>query len=376
MFDLASLGPRSFDTKEGWAHFVQEPPSRAPRLPTPEQWSTVSTSQKREFNGERLRHHCRFTIRTPIMKEIHDDLLRLARTSIYRPPGARPGAVIDGLGALGKTTILAEFGRLFEREIRTQFGVAHDDDDEFIPVCYVSLPATASIRALNASIAEFYGVSVPSRATAEQLTHTIKTVARRCNTVLFLIDEVHYLNLRNESDRKVNDHLKHLANGIAATFVYAGIGLRQRGFLAEGSRGGDAAMSQIQRRFKHYEISPFQIATPDGEREWKSLIKTLERELVLFRQPPGSLVALHQHLFERTSGVIGSITELIRQAANLAIEEGSERITQPILDRIELDTSSEAEFERRAPRQAQKRPRAARVQRARNEQARQAGAAA
>jgi hypothetical protein len=374
MFDFRTLGSQSFETKEEWARFAQEPPSRAPRLPTTDEWKAMTPAEKKRFNGERLRHHSRFTIKTPLMKEIHDDLLRLARTNLHRPPGARPGAVVDGLGALGKTTILVEFGRLFEREIRTQFEIGHGDDDEFIPVCYVSLPATASIRALNASIAEFYGLSVPTRTTAEQLTHTIKTLARRCNTALFLIDEVHYLNMRNEGDRKVNNHLKHLANGISATFVYAGIGLRQRGFLGEGNRGADVAMSQTQRRFRHYEVAPFQIGTAESGREWKSLVKTLERELILFRQPPGSLVALHRYLFDRTGGVIGSITELIRQAANLAIESGSERITEDLLDRIELDTAAEAEFERRAPRHAQRRPRATRVQRARNESARQAGA--
>jgi hypothetical protein len=376
MFDFAALGPRSFDTKEDWARFAQEPSSRAPQLPTADASGAMTPAEKRRFNGDRLRHHSRFTIKTPTMKEIHDDLLRLTRTNLYRPPGARPGAVIDGLGALGKTTILVEFGRLFEREIRAQFNVGAGDDDEFIPVCYVSLPATTSIRALNAAIVEFYGVTVPGRATAEQLTHTIKTLTRRCNTLLFLIDEVHYLNMRREGGRKVNDHLKHLANGIAATFVYAGIGLRERGFLAEGISGADAAMSQIQRRFRHYEVAPFQIASPESEREWKSLVKTLEREIVLFRQPPGTLVALHRYLYDRTGGVIGSVTELVRQAANLAIEEGSERITEELLDRIELDNAAEAEFERRAPRHAQRRPRAKRVQRARIERARQAGAGA
>jgi hypothetical protein len=373
MLSLLALGPQTFETKEDWARFVQEPVSRAPKLPAPDAWKVMTADERAQFNGARLRHHSRMIIQTPVMKEIHDDLIRLTWSNLHRPPGARPGAVIDGLGAHGKTTILVEFGRRFERKLREQLDPA-EQDDEFIPVCYVSLPAGTSIRSLSAAMAAFYGIDAPGRCTAEQLTQMCKTCARRCRTVLFLIDEVHYLNMRNEGDRKVNNHLKHLANGLAATFVYAGIGLGQRGFLGEGIAGADVALSQTQRRFRHYEIAPFQIGTPEGDREWKSLIMALEREVVLLRQPPASLVTMHRYLFERTGGVIGSVTELVRQAANLAIERKTERITQDLLDEVELDTAAEAEYERRAPAAAARRPRGQRVQRARNERAHRIGA--
>ncbi len=41
--------------------------------------------------------------------------------------------------------------------------------------------------------------------------------ARRCATSLILIDDFHFLNMREKESRRVNDHLKYLANSISAT---------------------------------------------------------------------------------------------------------------------------------------------------------------
>ncbi|MFN2556591.1 MAG: hypothetical protein ABR592_06910 [Nitriliruptorales bacterium] len=37
-------------------------------------------------------------------------------------------------------------------------------------------------------------------------------------TTLFIVDDIHYLNLATREGQAVNDHLKYLANTVAATF--------------------------------------------------------------------------------------------------------------------------------------------------------------
>ncbi|MEU6098984.1 hypothetical protein [Streptomyces sp. NPDC047079] len=43
------------------------------------------------------------------------------------------------------------------------------------------------------------------------------------------------------------------------------------------------------------------------------------------------------YLHERTGGLIGSLSQLIREAAVDAIDAGTEKITKRMLDEIELD---------------------------------------
>lgn len=58
---------------------------------------------------------------------------------------------------------------------------------------------------------------------------------------------------------------------------------------------------------------------------------------MLHRHKPGSLVKLAEYLYQRTGGMIGSLSQLIRGAAIVAIDDGSEQITRALLDEIPVD---------------------------------------
>lgn len=61
---------------------------------------------------------------------------------------------------------------------------------------------------------------------------------------------------------------------------------------------------------------------------------TLEAALRLHRHERGTLTGLDRYLHQRTRGMIGSLSHLIRAAALSAIEDGSEAITRQRLDTI------------------------------------------
>lgn len=67
------------------------------------------------------------------------------------------------------------------------------------------------------------------------------------------------------------------------------------------------------------------------------LVASLEAALRLRRHRAGSLPALDHYLHDRTAGMIGSLSHLIRGAAIDAVLTGTEAITKPVLDRVELD---------------------------------------
>jgi hypothetical protein len=106
--------------------------------------------------------------------------------------------------------------------------------------------------------------------------------------------------------------------------------------LFAGARG-----RQIAGRFTVITAAPFAYGTPDQRRAWQALVATLESTLRLREHAPGTLPAMAEQLYRRTGGMIGSLSQLIRGAAILAIETGTERITEDLLDLVPIDYAAE-----------------------------------
>ena len=138
-----------------------------------------------------------------------------------------------------------------------------------------------------------------------------------------------------------SDQLKYLAERIPATFIYAGVDVEGSGLLA-GTRG-----RQIAGRFGVITCQAFAYGTTAQRQEWQALIATLEQSLRLHRHAPGQLLKLAGYLHERTDGMIGSLSHLIRGAAGDAILDDTEKITRETLDRVGLDQAAEATRTRR-----------------------------
>ena len=132
---------------------------------------------------------------------------------------------------------------------------------------------------------------------------------------------------------------------LPATFVYAGIDVEAQGLFA-GVRG-----RQIAGRFTVIPAAPFAYGTGAQREQWRALIATLESLLRLHRHRTGSLVRLDEYLYRRSGGMIGSLSQLVRGAAILAIEDGSEQISKQLLDSVPVDYAAErADTASRPPR--------------------------
>jgi hypothetical protein len=139
-------------------------------------------------------------------------------------------------------------------------------------------------------------------------------------------------------------HVAHVVNGpdsaednerLPATFIYAGIDVEAAGLFA-GVRG-----RQIAGRFTVIGASAFAYGTGEQREQWRALVATMESTLRLHRHKAGSLVALDEYLYRRSGGMIGSLSHLVRGAAVLAIEDGTERITRALLDIVPVDHAAE-----------------------------------
>lgn len=344
--DHPILGASShLSSSEGLEAFCRARRSCKPSLPTRAAWRTMAPRERAAFDQLRMEHHQNFgPIFTTELRRIRAALRAQFMANLgIRLPGIRRGGIIDGHGGLGKTTILTEFGRGVWRVLRLKHGDTTADGDDFLPVVYISLPGGTTIKGFNRQVLDFYGKTSRRGATVTELTIDVKKFARRCGTVLFLIDDIHFLPMRSDDGQTVNDHFKHLATETSATFVYAGIGCEDGGFLNEGGRHSKA-VSQTSSRFTLYPVYPFSRETDDGKREWLSLLAAAESEMALFEARPGMLTSLERYIFERTGGEIGETIALIRAGAHRAILKGEERIVEALLDEIPLSYQADTRY--------------------------------
>ena len=74
----------------------------------------------------------------------------------------------------------------------------------------------------------------------------------------------------------------------------------------------------------------------------------MEQALRLHRHIEGTLLKLDAYLHQRTDGMIGSLSHLVRGAAIEAILDGSEAITKATLEAVRLDHAAEQAHRQRS----------------------------
>jgi hypothetical protein len=86
------------------------------------------------------------------------------------------------------------------------------------------------------------------------------------------------------------------------------------------------------------ELHNLNLATAAGE----DMSDHLKYFTELHRHEPGTLTRQARYLHRRTGGMIGSLSHLVRAAAQLAILEGDEAITRKLMDTIPVDHAAES----------------------------------
>lgn len=317
-------------TKEGWRRFVDHQPQPPPTL-SGGALAGLSGRARADYDEARRVYHCDLPlVSTPTIRQVITTsrlLIQLNRNQV----SARRGVIISGASGTGKTTALTQLGRTHERHIRRR----HPGDRYRLPVLYITVPPAATPRMLAAEFARFLGLPIPARANITDIVNAVCATAAHTRVELVCVDELHNISLATRAGAEVSDTLKYFSERLPATFVYAGIDI-EHGDLFAGTRG-----RQIAGRFTVLPATPFAYGTPDQREVWRALIATLENLLRLHDHPAGSLVALEEYLYQRTAGMIGSLSQLVRGAAVLAIEAGTEKITRELLDVVPLDHAAE-----------------------------------
>ena len=317
-------------TKQGWRRFVDRAPA-VPEQHNPATAELLTPAQREAYDEVRSAYHADLPLaNTPTIQKVISTarlLVQLNRSQI----SARRGLIVSGASGTGKTTALTQLGRTHERHTRKR----HPDKNYQLPVLYTTVPPAATARMLAVEFARFLGLSFTGRANITDIVDAVCHTAARTSVELVLVDELHNLNLATRAGAEVSDQLKYFAERLPATFVYAGIDVEAQGLFA-GVRG-----RQIAGRFTVIPAVPFAYGSAGQREQWRALIATMESAVRLRQHKPGSLVRMDEYLYRRTGGMIGSLSQLIRGGAILAIENRSEAITRDLLDIVPVDYAAE-----------------------------------
>ena len=313
-------------TLTGWRRFVDSAPASFDLL-VGEQWQALSGEQRGRYDEARINYHSELVVvATSTVLEVARQG-RLLTMLNRREISARRGLIVSGLPATGKSTALKQLGRTHELMVRDRYpGTGR------IPVVYVTTPPKGSPRKLAMEFARFLGL--PSARRGQNTTDIADAVCQvliDARVDLVLVDEIHNLNLATSAGEDMSDHLKYFTEHLPATFAYAGINVERSG-LFTGVRG-----KQIAGRCVLINTGPFPL-----RQEWAALLATLDAALRLHRHQPGTLPGLGKYLHQRTGGMIGSLSHLVRAAALVAILDGTEQITRKLLDGIPVDHAAQS----------------------------------
>ena len=311
-----------------WWSFLNQQ-IQTPELLTLNQYENLDPDRRARYDEERLDYHSTtITIHTPLI----DSLIKEARLLIIvnrHQVGARQGIIVSGPPTTGKTTALLALGSSVETLVRRRHP-GHDD----APVVFVSLPPQTTPKSIARAIVSFFGVNPPSRTTFQELSDMAVGFLTDLKTQLLIIDEIHNIFIHSRAGAEASDFLKYLAERISTTMVYAGVEVETAG-LFDGIRG-----RQLAGRFTLVSAHPFSLATGSGKKDWISLVGAFETNLRLIHHDTPSLTLLNRYLFTRTGGHIGSLANLIRKGAIIAILTGRERIDRKLLETIQIDIAA------------------------------------
>lgn len=340
---IASTEPEiqhPLSTRQGWTSFARQTAPQPPELLAVEDRKRLDRLELELYDEARQQHHCQLLlVATPDIRRIAGTGSKLVMHNRRKQLGRR-GLLVSGASGTGKSTSITQLGKKFQIDIERRW----PSDPDRIPVVYIVVPPDAGPKSLATEMARFLGLPVGHHDNPQQVAHAVSEVMGKVGTGMVLVDEIHRLDLTTKKGKDASDQLKYFFDTIPATFVYAGLDLEESN-LFSGVRG-----RQILGRFVPIRTGPFAYRTEADKQDWIKLVATMEQTLRLHRHKPGTLVEQAAYLHARTGGMIGSLDQLIYDAANDAITDGAERITKAHLEGVLLDGAAIEQYQPRAGR--------------------------
>ncbi len=327
-----------------WHRQATTPPPEWPAPLSPAEYDALSRSAQHDYfahlsaalNGQIL-------VSKP-MEAIQSHLDDIVETNLLRPAGAKQMVAVIAPYSAGKSTLVKHWGFGVHRadvgdqasSSRPTWSPEPGVTADLVPVVYVSLMSSSSIKEINALILLYLGY--PSEGVVRTTTVRVLHALRMHRVRVLILDDANMLRATNVQMRVVLDYIKFLNTELGeisnGTVVVVGSDRASKAILDD---------PQIRARLTVLSLEAFKIATVKEKAAWQDLLSTAA-ERPLQHLPDASpdlfITQLAQHIWRRTQGFVGEVAKLIAGSVLDAVHDRRSVITHDDLDAIKLSERS------------------------------------
>lgn len=309
-------------------------------------WSTHRLDStpfaEREQYAAAVRRYLRSRpLHSPKHRDLASDLAQALAEVEDEPPGARTIVSVSAPFAVGKSTLIKQWGAELYREWvpdSTSDTLPEWSDEagtrfDLVPIVYVTLMARSKAKDVHGAILTFLGY--PSRGTTSEITLRTATALRNHRVRLLVVDDAHMLHTKSVTGRETLDALKQInteLGELGGTLVLVGANLTNGPALQD---------PQIRGRLSEHHLAAYDLSTASDASRWQELLASAEATMrpYLPELPQDSLpTQLAGPVFKRTQGFIGDVSTLLAGATYNALTAGRTRLEREDLAHVQLSS--------------------------------------
>lgn len=251
---------------------------------------------------------------------VGDDVLNAMQESMDSSWAAEPKSLfIGGQTGIGKSTLIEQFLQRHPPQ--------HESERTVFPVLRVKIPSSARIKGTETSILRMLGIR-KAKGTLDGMKNQIYDLIERCDIRMIIFDELQHIIDRDSHKilHNTSDWIKLLMEETNTPVVMAGL---------DHSECVITENEQLDRRVsRRFYLEPFGFTTDEEVMEFRHILNLIDERLPFSKRSGLGNLQISTTIHNITHGVLGYVMPLIRESAEIAINE-----ERPHLSANDLNTA-------------------------------------
>jgi hypothetical protein len=271
---------------------------------------TLRATNEERIESTRTFKWIGYTSATTILKNMEDCLS-------YPKSSRMPNLLIVGDSNNGKTAILTKFDQ-------SHLAYMNEETGKLVnPVLMIQAPPEPDEKRFYNAILEKLFAPTRTSEKIDSRYSRVKYLLKELEVRALIIDEIHHVLAGSPAKQRLFlNVIKHLSNELQIPLICAGTRLAFNAIQSD---------SQLANRFE-----PRVLPRWNGDKEYKRLLLSFSRVLPLKKESFLIEESIANKILAISDGLIGEIAKILELSAILAIESGTECITNTIIDNIDF----------------------------------------